>query len=68
MLQSVPPCGEGVNLISTSIDVPQTSITQTSVHGVFERPVPAVTRESRTRAFLHLVGAARLINAAVVAP
>jgi hypothetical protein len=39
----VPPRGEGVNLISTSTELPQASIVQASVHGVFDRPVPDVS-------------------------
>ena len=39
----MPPFAEGVNLISTSTEVPQASIVQASVHGVFDRPVPDVT-------------------------
>src|SRR6185312_1264366 len=68
MDQSVPPCGEGVNLISTSTELPQAAIVQASVHGVFDRPVPEVTRVSRTCTRLQPAAVPRLIIAAADAP
>src|SRR3954452_12292311 len=68
MDQSVPPCAEGVNLISTSTEVPQASIVQASVQGVFDRPVPEITRVSRTCTRLQPAAVPRPIIAATDAP